>query len=312
MRKVSSSPHIRSVHTTQSIMFDVIIALLPTTIFGIYNFGIRAFLVIIACIVSCLLTEYLYQRVRGDVNTTRDGSAILTGLLLGLNLSSTVPIWLPILGGVFAIIIVKQLFGGIGKNFMNPALGARCFLLISFPAFMTDYRIDGVTCATPLAAIESGERISLVGSILGTTAGSIGETSVVAILGGAIYLVIRKVISLRIPLTYIVSFVIFVLIYQKITVGTVDGRYIMDQLCNGGLMLGACFMATDYVTSPITPHGKVIFGLILGILTGVFRIFGSSVEGVSYAIICGNLLVPMIERCTIPVPFGKEKRKNVI
>lgn len=327
---VSSAPHVRSAITTKSIMSDVCIALIPATFFGIYNFGYQALLILLTSIVTCVLSEYIYQKFMGLPITTYDMSAFLTGLLLGLNLPVTVPLWLPVIGGVFAIIIVKQLFGGLGKNFMNPALAARCFLLISFAGPMTNFAIDkvdnisgaadylkygmvavdGVSGATPLAALKAGESIDLLKMFLGVTGGTIGETSVIAILGGAIYLLAKKIISVRIPLTYIATFSVIVLAY-----GMADGRgfdinFLAAHLCGGGLMLGAFFMATDYVTSPITPAGKIIFGLILGILTAVFRLYGGSAEGVSYAIICSNLLVPIIEKITIPTPFGRERVHN--
>ena len=327
---VSSAPHVRSAITTKSIMSDVCIALIPATFFGIYNFGYQALLILLTSIVTCVLSEYIYQKFMGLPITTYDMSAFLTGLLLGLNLPVTVPLWLPVIGGVFAIIIVKQLFGGLGKNFMNPALAARCFLLISFAGPMTNFAIDkvdnisgaadylkygmvavdGVSGATPLAALKAGESLDLLKMFLGVTGGTIGETSVIAILGGAIYLLAKKIISVRIPLTYIATFSVIVLAY-----GMADGRgfdinFLAAHLCGGGLMLGAFFMATDYVTSPITPAGKIIFGLILGILTAVFRLYGGSAEGVSYAIICSNLLVPIIEKITIPTPFGRERVHN--
>lgn len=327
---VSSAPHVRSAITTKSIMSDVCIALIPATFFGIYNFGYQALLILLTSIVTCVLSEYIYQKFMGLPITTYDMSAFLTGLLLGLNLPVTVPLWLPVIGGVFAIIIVKQLFGGLGKNFMNPALAARCFLLISFAGPMTNFAVDkvdnisgaadylkygmvavdGVSGATPLAALKAGESIDLLKMFLGVTGGTIGETSVIAILGGAIYLLAKKIISVRIPLTYIATFSVIVLAY-----GMADGRgfdinFLAAHLCGGGLMLGAFFMATDYVTSPITPAGKIIFGLILGILTAVFRLYGGSAEGVSYAIICSNLLVPIIEKITIPTPFGRERVHN--
>ena len=308
---ISSSPHVRDKSSTKSIMWDVFLALMPATIFGIYNFSIKprninAILLIVVCIATCVLTEYIWQKAMKLPLTVSDGSAAVTGLLLALNLSSTFPIWMAILGSVFAIIIVKQLFGGLGQNFMNPALGARCFLMVSFAGQMTSFTYDGVTGATPLAQIKMGTGTpKLLDMFLGTTGGTIGETSVVALLIGAAYLVARKVISLRIPVTYIVTFAIFAILF-----GQHDVMYLAKELCGGGLILGAFFMATDYVTSPITPKGQIVFGIILGVLTGVFRIFGASAEGVSYAIIISNLLVPLIERVTIPVPFGKEGIKD--
>ena len=308
---ISSSPHVRDKSSTKSIMWDVFLALMPAAIFGIYNFSIKprninAILLIVVCIATCVLTEYIWQKAMKLPLTVSDGSAAVTGLLLALNLSSTFPIWMAIIGSVFAIIIVKQLFGGLGQNFMNPALGARCFLMVSFAGQMTSFTYDGVTGATPLAQIKMGTGTpKLLDMFLGTTGGTIGETSVVALLIGAAYLVARKVISLRIPVTYIVTFAIFAILF-----GQHDVMYLAKELCGGGLILGAFFMATDYVTSPITPKGQIVFGIILGVLTGVFRIFGASAEGVSYAIIISNLLVPLIERVTIPVPFGKEGIKD--
>ena len=308
---ISSSPHVRDKSSTKSIMWDVFLALMPAAIFGIYNFSVKprdinAILLIVVCIATCVLTEYIWQKAMKLPLTVSDGSAAVTGLLLALNLSSTFPIWMAIIGSVFAIIIVKQLFGGLGQNFMNPALGARCFLMVSFAGQMTSFTYDGVTGATPLAQIKMGTGTpKLLDMFLGTTGGTIGETSVVALLIGAAYLVARKVISLRIPVTYLVTFAIFAILF-----GQHDIMYLAKELCGGGLILGAFFMATDYVTSPITPKGQIVFGIILGVLTGVFRIFGASAEGVSYAIIISNLLVPLIERVTIPVPFGKEGIKD--
>lgn len=307
---ISSSPHVRDKSSTKSIMWDVFLALMPAAIFGIYNFSVKprdinAILLIVVCIATCVLTEYIWQKAMKLPLTVSDGSAAVTGLLLALNLSSTFPIWMAIIGSVFAIIIVKQLFGGLGQNFMNPALGARCFLMVSFAGQMTSFTYDGVTGATPLAQIKMGTGTpKLLDMFLGTTGGTIGETSVVALLIGAAYLVARKVISLRIPVTYIVTFAIFAILF-----GQHDIMYLAKELCGGGLILGAFFMATDYVTSPITPKGQIVFGIILGVLTGVFRIFGASAEGVSYAIIISNLLVPLIEKATLPKPFGKGGEK---
>ena len=308
---ISSSPHVRDKSSTKSIMWDVFLALMPAAIFGIYNFSVKprdinAILLIVVCIATCVLTEYIWQKAMKLPLTVSDGSAAVTGLLLALNLSSTFPIWMAIIGSVFAIIIVKQLFGGLGQNFMNPALGARCFLMVSFAGQMTSFTYDGVTGATPLAQIKMGTGTpKLLDMFLGTTGGTIGETSVVALLIGAAYLVARKVISLRIPVTYIVTFAIFAILF-----GQHDIMYLAKELCGGGLILGAFFMATDYVTSPITPRGQILFGILLGVLTGLFRIFGGSAEGVSYAIIISNLLVPLIEKVTLPVAFGKEAKKS--
>ena len=301
LMKVSSNPHIRSKVTTKSIMLAVVVALLPAAGFGIYNFGLDALILILVTIATTVLTEYLYEKAMHKPVTIGDFSAVVTGLLLALNLPSTAPWWIAVIGGVFAIVIVKMMFGGLGQNFMNPALGARCFLLIAFAADMTNFVIDDYTGATPLAAMRNGETVNTMDMLIGKTAGTIGETSVIAILIGAIILILLGVIDLRIPGTYIVTFVLFLIIFSG---HGFDGDYITAQLCGGGLMLGAFFMATDYVTSPITPLGKILFGVCLGVLTGLFRLFGANAEGVSFAIILSNCLVPMIEKITIPKSFG--------
>ena len=318
--KVSSSPHIRSKETTGNIMLWVIIALLPATFFGIYNFrDTHAWLLVIVKTAAEVLTEYIYEKLMHKKITIKDFSAAVTGLLLALNLPPTAPIWMGIIGSVFAILVVKQLFGGLGQNFMNPALGARCFLLISFTGRMTSFVYDGVSGATPLATIraniEAGnaalDGVNSMDMLIGNIAGTIGETSVIAIVIGAIILILKGIIDLRIPGTYIVTFALFIGIFG----GFVDGigffnvQYMTAELCGGGLMLGAWFMATDYVTSPITKKGQIVYGILLGCLTGLFRLFGGSAEGVSYAIIFSNLLVPLIERVTLPKPFGKGGEK---
>ncbi len=301
---VSSSSHIRAKDTSSRIMLYVVIALAPASIFGVINFGVMALVQILACIATCVASEWIFEKLIHKKNTINDFSAVVTGLLLALNLPHTLPIWQSVLGSVFAIVIVKMLFGGLGQNFMNPALGARCFLLVSFAGTMTSFTYDGVTGATPLALLKSGESVDTMKMFLGTTAGTIGETSVIAILVGAIFLIFMGVIDLKIPASYIISFAVFILIFGG---HGFDMNYLVAHLCGGGLMLGAFFMATDYVTSPITPAGKIVFGILLGILTGLFRIFGANAEGVSFAIILGNLLVPIIEKFTIPRAFGQKK-----
>lgn len=303
---ISSSPHIRSKVTTSNIMLMVIIALLPATAFGVYNFGISALIVVVLTTASAVLTEYLYQKLMHKKVTIGDYSAALTGLLLALNLPAEAPWWMCVLGSVFAILVVKQVFGGLGQNFMNPALGARCFLLISFTGRMTTFTYDGVTGATPLALLKAGEQVDVFDMFIGNISGTIGETSVIALLIGAIFLVVMGVIDFRIPVTYIVTFAIFVIIFGG---HGLDFNYVAAHLCGGGLMLGAWFMATDYVTSPITKRGQILYGVCLGILTGLFRLFGGSAEGVSYAIIFSNLLVPLMEKVTLPKPFGKGGEK---
>ena len=306
---VSSSPHVRSKDTTERIMLYVIIALLPTTLFGIYNFGYRSLILILVTIASCVASEWIFNKIVHKKQTINDLSAVVTGLLLALNLPATLPWWEAVLGGVFAIVVVKCMFGGLGQNFMNPALGARCFLLIAFAANMTNFTIDSYTGATPLAAMRNGDPVNTMDMLIGRTAGTIGETSAIAILIGAIFLILMGVIDLRIPASYIITFIVFMLLFSG---HGADWTYITAQLCGGGLMLGAFFMATDYVTSPITPMGQIIFGICCGIFTGLFRCFGANAEGVSFAIILSNILVPMIEKYTVPRAFGmvKEAKKQ--
>lgn len=304
---VSSSPHIRDKVTSSNIMLYVVIALLPATFFGIWNFHHEnAWILVVVTTAAAVLSEYLYEKLMHKPITINDFSAVVTGLLLALNLPPTLPWWMGVLGAVFAIIVVKQLFGGLGQNFMNPALGARCFLLICFAGKMTYFVYDGVTGPTPLAELKAGETVNTLSMLLGNIRGTIGETSVVAIMIGAMFLILMGVIDLRIPGTYIVTFVIFITLFGG---HGFDPQYITAHLCGGGLMLGAWFMATDYVTSPITSKGKILFGICLGCLTGLFRLFGGSAEGVSYAIIISNLLVPLIEKVTLPKPFGKGGEK---
>lgn len=304
---VSSSPHIRDKVTSSNIMLMVVISLLPATFFGIWNFRHEnAWILIVVTTAAAVLTEYLWEKLMHKPVTIKDFSAVVTGLLLALNLPPTLPWWMGVVGAFFAIIVVKQLFGGLGQNFMNPALGARCFLLICFAGKMTNFVYDGVTGPTPLANLKAGESVDSFAMLIGNTSGTIGETSVIALMIGAMFLILMGVIDLRIPGTYILTFVIFISLFGG---HGFDPQYITAHLCGGGLMLGAWFMATDYVTSPITSKGKIVYGICLGCLTGLFRLFGGSAEGVSYAIIISNLLVPLIEKATLPKPFGKGGEK---
>ena len=306
LMKVSSNPHIRSKSTTSSIMLTVVIALLPAAGFGIYNFGPKALLLILVTVASTVATEFAFEKICKKKVTTGDFSAVVTGLLLALNLPVSSPWWIGVVGGVFAILVVKMLFGGLGQNFMNPALGARCFLLISFTSIMTNFDCDAYTGATPLANLKGGEAVNILDMVIGRTAGTIGETSMIAIVIGACILILFGIIDLRVPGTYIVTLAVFVSIFGA---HGLNWPYISAHLSGGGLMLGAFFMATDYVTRPITKKGQYVFGFLLGVLTGIFRIFGPSAEGVSYAIIIGNLLVPLIEKVTLPKAFGKGGEK---
>ena len=321
---VSAAPHIKSWVSTRTIMQDVLIALVPASILGVYNFGLRALAVILVCVVVSLWTEYIYEKGMKKPITVGDFSAIVTGLLLALNLPASIPLWIAAVGSVFAILIVKQLYGGIGQNFMNPALAARCFLLISFGSRMNDFKvpvanttneilargamaIDGVTGATPLAALKGGTTTDLMDMFLGNIGGTIGETSAIAILIGAAYLLFKRVISWRIPVTYILTFVIFMILFGG---KGLDIEFLLTHVLGGGLLLGAFFMATDYSSSPITRTGKIVLGIFLGIITGVFRTFNNAAEGVSYAIILGNLVVPLIDKVTMPRYFGKGTKVN--
>ena len=308
---VSSSPHVRAKDTTSKIMLWVIIAMLPMVAFGTYNFGLRALLLIGITVLSCVASEYAFNLITHRKNTVGDLSAVVTGMILALNMPVNLPIWEAILGGAFAIIIVKMMFGGLGQNFMNPALGARCFLLIAFAKDMTNFTCDAYSGATPLLQIrqnggEIPDGLNVMDMLTGHIAGTIGETSVIAILIGAIILILAGVITLRIPASYIITFAIIMFVFGP---RQYDSTYVVAQLCGGGLMFGAFFMATDYVTSPITPMGQILFGICCGIFTAIFRLIGANAEGVSFAIILSNLLVPLIEKVTIPKAFGVVKVK---
>ena len=307
---VSSSPHVRCKDTTQNLMLDVVIAMLPAAAFGVYRFGLYSLAVILATVAACVASEYAYEKFMGKPITVSDCSAVVTGMILALNMPPEIPIWIPMLGGVFAIIVVKQLYGGLGQNFMNPALAARCFLLISFAGLMNNFSssaigFNALTGATPLKTMRDGGLVNLTDLFLGFIPGTIGEVSTLALLIGGAYMILKKVISPKIPLVYIGTFAVFVFLF-----GGFDVNYTLNQVCAGGLVFGAFFMATDYVTSPITPNGQIVYGVILGLLTGVFRLWGASPEGVSYAIILSNLFVPMIERFTLPKAFGKEGKQS--
>jgi electron transport complex protein RnfD len=300
--QVSSSPHVRAKDSTSRVMLYVIIALLPATLFGIWNFGMHALLLILVTIASCLASEWIFDKIVHKKNSLPDLSAVVTGLLLALNLPAGLPWWEAV------IVIVKMMFGGLGQNFMNPALGGRCFLLIAFAADMTNFKsskFEAYSGATPLAMIrnEGLSSVNVMDMLTGKIPGTIGETSVIAILIGAMILILLGVITLRIPAAYLITL---------FGGHGFDPQYITAHLCGGGLMLGAFFMATDYVTSPITPAGQIIYGICCGLLTGIFRCFGANAEGVSFAIILSNILVPIIEKFTIPRAFGlaKEAKKN--
>lgn len=307
---VSSSPHLRDGNNSSRIMLDVIIALTPAALAGVYFFGMRALLVILVTIASCVASEYITRRVLKREQTIADLSAVVTGLLLAMNLPSTIPLWIAAVGGVIAIVIVKQLFGGIGQNFMNPALAARVMLLVSWTGPMTHWvnpGPDAVSSATPLGIIKEGVGAELPkywDLLIGNVGGCIGETSVIALLLGALYLLYRRVITLEIPLAFIATLGLFIWVFGGEGLFTGDFVY---HILAGGLILGAFFMATDYSTSPVTRKGKIIMGIGCGLITGIIRLYANYPEGASFAIILMNIVVPLIERYTIPKSFGGEK-----
>ena len=306
---VSSSPHLNGKRTTQNIMLDVIIGLAPAMLASIVYFGVKAAAVILTCVASCVLSEFLCRKVMKRPQTVGDLSCVVTGVLLALNLPATIHPLIAVFGSVVAIVVVKQLFGGIGQNFVNPALTARIILMNSFPARMThwvapfDYAAtaDSITTATPLGILKEGggELPSYLDLFLGKTGGCLGETCALAILIGGIYLIARRVISPVIPVTYLATAVVFSLLF---------GRDPIFDLLSGGLMLGAFFMATDYTTSPLYFWGRVVFAIGCGALTLVIREFGSLPEGVSYSILLMNILTPLIERYIKPKAFGSPKK----
>lgn len=306
---VSSSPHFNGGRTTQNIMLDVIIALVPAMVASVILFGFRAAVVILTCVATCVLSEYLCRRVMKRPQTVGDLSCVVTGILLALNLPVTINPLIAVLGGVVAIVVVKQMFGGIGQNFVNPALTARIILLNSFPSRMThwvqpfDYTAtaDAITTATPLGILKEGAGEALPSYLdlfLGNNAGCLGETCALAILIGGVYLIARRVISPIIPVTYLATAALFSALF---------GRDPLFDLLSGGLLLGAFFMATDYTTTPATGPGKLLFGVGCGLLTVVIRVWGSYPEGVSFSILFMNILTPYIDKWTRSRPLGGEK-----
>ena len=313
---VSASPHIHSPETTTGVMGDVIISLLPALVMAVVWFGSRALVLTAVCIGTAVLAEWVSRRVMKRPNTLGDLSAVVTGLILALNLPATLPLWMAAIGSIVAIVVVKQMFGGIGQNFVNPAI----ILMVSFPTAMarwtaplaSAWSADAVTTATPMASLAassggnlSADLPSLWQMLVGYHGGSMGEVCALALLVGGVYLIIRRVISPIIPAAYIGTVAVWMLL-----AGHGDLRFVAYELLGGGLLLGAFFMATDYATSPITAKGKWIFGIGCGIITSVIRLYGSLPEGVSFSIILMNILVPHIERLTLPRAFGAEKEKK--
>ncbi len=321
---VSASPHVRSSETTTGIMLDVIISLVPALIMSVVYFGTRALALAAVTIGSAVLAEYISRKVMKRNGTLGDLSAVVTGLILALNLPSTLPLWVGAIGSVVAIVVVKQMFGGIGQNFVNPAMTARIILMVSFPTamakwvapFTSGWAADAVTTATPMASLAAakggdlslaGDLPSLTQMLIGYHGGSMGEVCSLALLAGALYLLLRRVISPAIPFSFIGTVAVCMLIAGK---GNL--QFVAYELLGGGLLLGAFFMATDYTTSPINLKGRIVFGIGCGLITSVIRIFGSLPEGVSFSIILMNILVPHIEHLTTSKPFGfvKEKKKK--
>ena len=314
---VTSSPHIKHKSTTQKIMLDVIIALLPALGWAVYQFGIRSLILTLVTVLTCMISEEAFCRITQRESSVRDLSCVVTGMLLAFNLPVTIPMWMAVLGGIFAIVVVKMLFGGIGQNIVNPALAARVFMFLSFSAYMQPandlysdtvgklVNTDVVASATPLS--QAAGAVSPLDLFLGNTNGVIGEVSVLCLLIGGLYLVLRRVITWHIPVAYLGTAAVISLI--SLPEGVSMGVYLATQLCSGGLMLAAIFMATDYATSPVTPWGRILFGVGCGAITMIFRLFSSYTEGASFAILVMNLLVYYIDRFTMPKRFGTRKSK---
>jgi len=307
---VTSTPHIRAKDTTQSIMRDVLIALAPAAVMAVVYMGIPALVVMVASVASCVAFEAVYQKLMKKAVTVHDLSAAVTGLLLAFNLPASAPVWMVLVGSFVAVVLVKQLFGGLGQNFINPALTARAVLLAAYPAQMTDWSIapvDAITSPTPLAALKEGvlspQAADIVNAMLGRVGGCLGETCAAALLLGGLYLLIKRVISWRIPVIYIGVVFVLTWVFGRGGFFTGNPGY---EIWLGGLMLGAFFMATDYTTTPITPAGQVIMAVGCGLITTLIRVYGSYPEGVSYSILLMNLAVPLIDRVTRPRIYGQK------
>ena len=311
---VTASPHVRSNRTVKKDMLDVIISLIPAGIASVYFFGYRALVLILASVLTCVLSEYIFNKVTKRKQSIKDLSAVVTGLLLAYNVPFTLPVWQMVIGAMFAIIVAKMFFGGIGQNIVNPALAARAFLMASWSSTMTQFvpphrvatlksvkDVSMLTGATPLMDPKSYSTMDL---FLGNIPGCLGEVSSLAILIGACYLLVRKVIHIRIPLTYILTSVVLIGIFGE------GFQNSLTTVLSGGMLLGAFFMATDYTTTPVTIKGQYVFAIGAGILTAVIRVFGGYPEGVSYSILLMNLIVPIIETYTKPKTFGKVEAKK--
>ena len=324
---MTASPHIKSEIKTRHLMGDVIIALIPALIWSIYVFGLRALTLTVISVISCVIFEYLYRKIMRKKNTVSDLSAVITGILLAFSLPVSVPLWMPVVGAFFAIVIVKQLYGGIGKNIVNPALAARVFLFVAYPSELTLFTKEGaylsplainvtkaasdplvIAGATPLSELKSGviETSDVTAAFLGNIPGTIGEVSATILILTGIYLMLRKVITWHIPVTFIATVAVLTFAFPMADISRVD--FMLLELFSGGLIIGAFFMATDYVTSPVTSLGRIIYGIGCGLITVFIRYFGGYPEGVSFAILIMNLLVWYLDKATKPRAFGGVKK----
>lgn len=298
---LSSGPHVRDGRTTSRIMYTVILALLPATAVGVWSYGIHALWVILSSVVTAVATEYVFDRICRKPNTVTDGSAVISGLLLALSLPPTVPLYVPVIGALFGVGVAKCCFGGLGKNFINPALAGRCFVLISFSNTVTTFQVDGVSSATPLAVLRGGHAVNITQMFLGTSNAVIGS-SVLALLIGGLVLWVLDIIQGEICFSVILSFLAFMALFGG---QGLDPKFLLAHLCGGGVIMGAFFMATDYTTSPVSRRGQILYGAMIGILGGLFRVYGSAADSFSYAIIIANLAVPMIDMYIVPKPYGR-------
>ena len=305
---VSSSPHLRSDRTTRSIMQEVCLALLPAGIAGIVFFGWNALAIMVTSVLSCVVSEYLFQRISHKKILIGDWSAVVTGLLLAYNLPANAPLWIPLFGGIIAIVLVKQCFGGLGGNFMNPALTARAVLFVSWSGIMSNYPVtrfmaDGTSSATPLALINEANPPQLLDLLIGNCGGVLGETCKIAIILGGIYLIFLGIVDWRVPVCFIGTAFLCYLIQDGFQVALLE-------ILSGGLLLGAFFLATDYVTCPMSGTGRIIMGIGCGLLLFVIRSYATYVEGCSFAILFMNVMTPLIDRFTAGKLFGEVKNRG--
>ena len=309
---VSPLPHVKTLDSVRSVMIDVIIALMPATVWGVYRFGVKALLIVLMSVASAVLSEAVCRFIMKKPQTAGDLSAVVTGLILGLSMPSGVGLWIPVIGSVFAIVAVKELFGGLGKNIVNPAICARVFLMLTFPGEMTKYvniKTDLVSSATSLVSLKAGvvPETNLFNSILGNISGAVGEVSVIALAAGFVYLFCRKVVRWEIPVTFVGVVGLFVLLFP---ITGDNPTSLAHELCSGSLIFAACFAANDWTTTPVTRAGRLMFGAGCGIITVLIRYYGAYPDGTAFAILLMNLAVPLLDKAGNPVPFGKRKVKG--